>query len=149
MIALKPDVILAHTTAITATLQRESSALPIVFVNVSDPIGSGFIANLARPGGNITGVMHYEAGIVGKWLGLLKEIAPHIKRTGMMFNPETAPYAQYYVRPFEGAARSFGVEPILAPVHDDTDIAGIMDMLAHGSDAGLIVHHVESSQAHH
>ena len=76
LVALQPDVILAHTTPVTAALQQESRTIPIVFVNVSDPIGSGFVASLARPGRNLTGVLQYEAGIVGKWLAMLKEISP-------------------------------------------------------------------------
>src|SRR5262245_18582886 len=109
MIALKPDVILAHTTPITATLQRESSVLPIVFVNVSDPVGSGFIASLARPGGNITGVMHYEAGIVGKWLGLLKEITPGLTRAAILANPRTSPF-DYFFRAAQSLAPSLAIE---------------------------------------
>jgi putative tryptophan/tyrosine transport system substrate-binding protein len=83
LIVLQPDVILAHTSAVAAALLHEARGIPIVFVNVSDPIGSGFIASLARPGGNVTGVLHYEAGIVGKWLGFLKEIAPRLVRVAL------------------------------------------------------------------
>ena len=91
MVALRPDVILAQSTPITAAFQRETRAIPIVFVFVNDPIGSGFIANLARPGGNLTGLTLFEAGIAGKWLSMLKEIAPHLARAGFMFNPKTVP----------------------------------------------------------
>ena len=82
-------MILAHSTPVAAALQRESRAIPIVFVNVSDPIGAGFIASLARPGGNLTGVLHYEAGIIGKWLAMLKEIAPRLARAALVANPKT------------------------------------------------------------
>ena len=89
LVATQPDVILAHTTPVATALQRESRTIPIVFVNVSDPIGSGFIATLARPGGNFTGVLLYEPGIVGKWLAMLKEIAPRLERVALVANPKT------------------------------------------------------------
>jgi putative tryptophan/tyrosine transport system substrate-binding protein len=139
LVELQPDVILARSTPATAALKAETRTIPIVFTTVSDPIGSGFVTSFARPGGNVTGFTNFEASMGGKWLGLLKEIAPRVTRTGMMFNPETAPYAQYYVRPFETAARSFAVEPTLAPVHDDSDIAAIIETLTREPDAGLIV----------
>jgi putative tryptophan/tyrosine transport system substrate-binding protein len=90
LVALQPDVIFSHTTPITAALQRESRTIPIVFGSVADPIGSGFVANLPRPGGNITGVMQYEASVTGKWLAMLKEIAPSLVRAGFVVNPKTA-----------------------------------------------------------
>ena len=91
LVALRPDVILAHTTPMAAALQRESRAIPIVFVEVSDPINSGFVASLARPGGNLTGLLLYEEGITGKWLAMLKEIAPHLVRVALVANPKTTP----------------------------------------------------------
>ena len=89
LVALRPDVILAHSAQIAAALQRETRAIPIVFVNVNDPIGAGFVASLARPGGNLTGLLHYEEGISGKWLGLLKEIAPRLARAALWPTPRT------------------------------------------------------------
>ena len=89
LVALQPDVILAQSPSITAALQRESRAIPIVFVSVSDPIGAGFVASLARPGGNITGMMQYEAGITGKWLAMLKEISPRLARVALVGNAKT------------------------------------------------------------
>jgi ABC transporter substrate binding protein len=115
LIALRPDVILAHSTPVTAALQQETHAIPIVFVNVSDPVGSGFIASLAHPGGNITGVLLYEAGIVGKWLGLLKEIAPSLARIGLLGNPKTTPF-DYFLRSAEAAATLLSVEVIPSQV---------------------------------
>jgi len=91
LVGLQPDIILAHTTLATAALQRETRTIPIVFVNVSDPVGSGFVAGLNRPGGNITGFGLYEASLGGKWLELLSEIAPELRRVAIMFNPDTAP----------------------------------------------------------
>jgi putative tryptophan/tyrosine transport system substrate-binding protein len=93
LVELQPDVILARSTPATAALKAETRTIPIVFTTVSDPIGSGFVTSFARPGGNVTGFTNFEASMGGKWLGLLKEIAPRVTRTGMMFNPETAPYA--------------------------------------------------------
>jgi putative ABC transport system substrate-binding protein len=88
LVAMQPDVILAHTPGATIALQRETRTIPIVFVNVSDPIGMGFIASLPRPGGNLTGVLHYEATIVGKWLAMLREIAPRLTRAALLANPK-------------------------------------------------------------
>jgi putative tryptophan/tyrosine transport system substrate-binding protein len=91
-------------------VQRETTIIPVVFATVSDPVGSGFVASLARPGGNITGFVNVEASIAGKWLGLLKEVAPGIKRAGLMYNPTTATYFEYYLKPFEAAAEAAGVK---------------------------------------
>jgi putative tryptophan/tyrosine transport system substrate-binding protein len=98
LIALQPDVILAHTTPLVAALQRESSTIPIVFAAVADPVGSGFIASLPHPGRNITGVMQYEASVAGKWLAMLKEIAPNLVRAAFVANPKTASFYDYYLR---------------------------------------------------
>src|SRR5262249_47445419 len=130
LIALRPDVILAHTTSVTAALQQETRTIPIVFVNVSDPIGSGFIANLARPGGNITGVLHYEASIVGKWLVLLKEIAPNLMRIGLLGNPKTTPF-DYFLHSAEAAAASLSIAVIPGQVENSAaDIERTLGALA-------------------
>jgi putative ABC transport system substrate-binding protein len=139
LIGMAPDVILAMTTPITAALLRQTRTIPIVFVIVSDPLGSGFVESLARPGGNATGFINLESSLVEKWIELLKEIAPQVSRAAMMFNPETAPYAGYYMRPFEAAARSLGVEPIGAPVRDDADIERVIAALARDAKGGLII----------
>src|SRR5262245_23105519 len=110
LVALQPDVILAHTTPVTAALQRESRTIPIVFAAVSDPIGSGFVASLPRPGGNITGVMNYEASVIGKWLAMLKEMVPSLVRAAFVANPKTATFYNYYLQAAEAAAPSVGVE---------------------------------------
>jgi putative tryptophan/tyrosine transport system substrate-binding protein len=134
-----PDVILAQTTPITAALLRQSRTIPIVFVIVSDPVGSGFIESLARPGRNATGFVNLESTLVEKWVELLKEIAPKVSRAAMMFNPDTAPFAGYYMRPFEAAARSLAIEPIGAPVRDEADIERTIAGLAQDAKGGLVI----------
>jgi putative ABC transport system substrate-binding protein len=109
LVDLQPDVILAHTTPMTAALQGETRTIPIVFVNVADPIGSGFVESLPRPGGNITGFISWEASMAAKWLELLTEIAPGVKRVAIMFNPDTATYAiPYFLPPIVPTATSIG-----------------------------------------
>src|SRR5437870_659523 len=105
LVALQPAVIFVQSTPLVAALQRESRAIPIVFTAVSDPIGSGFVASLARPGGNLTGLLNFEASITGKWLQMLKEIAPRLARTALVANPKTTPY-DYFLRAAEVVAPS-------------------------------------------
>src|SRR6516162_11906417 len=120
LLDLQPDVILAHGTPPTAAFQRETRTIPIVFASVSDPIGDGLVASLARPNGNITGFTSQEAAMAGKWLELLTVIARGIKRVAAIFNPDTAPGGGLYVLPaFEAAARSSKVALITAPIHSD------------------------------
>jgi putative tryptophan/tyrosine transport system substrate-binding protein len=123
LVATQPDVIVTSTTHATAAAKRESSTIPIVFTVVSDPVGSGFVAALPRPGGNITGFSHTDGGMGGKWLTLLKEIAPDIKRAGIMFNPDTAPSGgKFFLGSFEASATVLGVEPVTLPVRSDGEI---------------------------
>jgi putative tryptophan/tyrosine transport system substrate-binding protein len=110
LVSLNPDVIFVNSTSATTAVQRETTIIPVVFSTVSDPVGSGFVDSLARPGGNITGFVNVEASIAGKWLGLLKEVAPGIKRAGLMYNPTTATYFEYYLKPFEAAAEAASVK---------------------------------------
>jgi ABC-type uncharacterized transport system substrate-binding protein len=120
LLATQPDVIVTSTTHATAAAKRESNTIPIVFTVVSDPVGSGFVAALPRPGGNITGFSHTDGGLGGKWLTLLKEIAPDIKRAGIMFNPDTAPSGgKFFLGSFEASAAVLGVEPVTLPVRID------------------------------
>ena len=135
LIALRPDVILAHTTPMAAALQRESRAIPIVFVEVSDPINSGFVASLARPGGNLTGLLLYEEGITGKWLAMLKEIAPHLVRAALVANPKTTPY-NYFLRTGQAAARSLEIELVPNPVESAADIERTIGSFARDPNGG-------------
>jgi ABC-type uncharacterized transport system substrate-binding protein len=139
LVALQPDLILSHTTPTTASLLQQTRTIPIIFVNVSDPVGSGFVASLPRPGGNVTGFINMEPTMSGKWLELLKEIAPRVARVAIVFNPATAPYAEYYLNPFKVAAPSFGVEPIVAPVHDASELESVVAGQAREPNTGLIV----------
>ena len=122
LVSLNPDVIFVNSTSATAAVQRETTIIPVVFATVSDPVGSGFVASLVRPGGNITGFVNVEASIAGKWLGLLKEVAPGIKRAGLMYNPTTATYFEYYLKPFEAAAEAAGVKSISLRVGNSAEI---------------------------
>jgi putative tryptophan/tyrosine transport system substrate-binding protein len=138
LVELKPDLILSHTTPTTAALLRETHSIPIIFANVSDPVGSGFVASLSRPGGNVTGFTTIENSMGGKWLELLKEISPHVNRVAFLFNPETATYAEYYLNLFKTAGTSFGVDATPAPVRDKSEIETVMATLA-GRPDGLVV----------
>src|SRR6516162_2360107 len=139
LVALQPNVILAHSTSVTAALQRESRTIPIVFAAVADPIGSGFVASLPRPGGNITGVMQYEASVTGKWLAMLKEIAPSLVRAAFVANPKTATYYDYYLQAAEAAAPSLGIEPVLTLVENATDIERAIESFASAPNGGLVL----------
>jgi putative tryptophan/tyrosine transport system substrate-binding protein len=138
LLGLQPDVLLAHAAQIVAVVQRETPAVPIVFVNVSDPIGAGFVASLARPGANLTGLLHYEAGIVGKWLALLKEIAPRLARAGLVADPKSPVY-DYFVRSANAAAPSLAIELVPGPVENAADIERFFDTFAQVSDGGLLL----------
>jgi putative tryptophan/tyrosine transport system substrate-binding protein len=140
LVDLQPDVIFASGSPATAALQRETRTIPIVFVSVTDPVGTGFVASLARPGGNITGFINLEASMGGKWLGLLTEIAPSVKRGAIMFNPATAPSrGSYFLPSFEAAARSLKVESITASVHSDAEIETVMTLLGREPGGGLVM----------
>jgi putative ABC transport system substrate-binding protein len=138
LVALQPDVIFAVSTPAIATVQRETHTIPIVFVGSSDPIGSGFVASLARPGGNLTGLMFYEVGIAGKWLGMLKEIAPRLKRAALVDNPKTTAY-DYFVRSAQAAAPSLGIEVIPTPISNATEIESSIDSFAQVPNGGLLL----------
>jgi putative tryptophan/tyrosine transport system substrate-binding protein len=139
LVALHPDLIVTQNTPGTAAMLQQTRAIPIIFVNVVDPVGSGFVANFPRPGGNVTGFISLEPTIAGKWLELLKEIEPRIAKVAFLFNPATASYAEYYLMPFKAAAPSFAVEAISAPVRDTSELESVVAALAGGPNGGLIV----------
>ena len=139
LVGLPAEVVLAGGSFPVTALRRETRTTPIVFVRVADPVSQGFVASLARPGANVTGFSSLEYDLSGKWLELLKGIAPHLGRVSLMFNPPTAPYGLGFLRSFETAAPSFAVKPIGALVHDPAEIEGTMSALGSGADGGLIV----------
>ena len=139
LVAWRPDVLLSSTTPATAALHRATTTIPIVFTVVVDPVRAGFVASLPRPGGNITGFRHTEPTFAGKWLNLLKEIAPDIKRAAIMFNPDTAPdRGNFFLELFESAARSLGIEPITLAVRSDREIQATITALGRER-AGLLL----------
>ena len=139
LVALQPDLILSHTTPTTTALLQQTRTIPIIFANVTDPVASGFVTSLARPGRNITGFATIEGSLGGKWLELLKEIAPRITRVAFLFNPATAPYAEVYLNSFKAAAPSFAVEAIAEPVHDRSELDSVFAAQAREPNGGLLV----------
>jgi putative ABC transport system substrate-binding protein len=138
LVALRPDLILSHGTPSTATLLKQTRTIPIIFAGVSDPMGSGFVASFPRPGGNVTGFITMEPTVSGKWLELLKEVAPHVARVALLFNPTTATYAEYWLDPFKAAAASFALEAIVAPVRDTAELESVLAAQAREPNGGLI-----------
>jgi putative ABC transport system substrate-binding protein len=138
LVGLQPDIILTSATAATVALQRETRTIPIVFASMGDPVALSIVAQLDRPSGNITGFANLEASLGAKWLELLAEIAPGLKRAAIMFNPDTAP-ASAYVSSLETAARSLKVVPVIAPVHSDVEIEDAIIALGREPGGGLIV----------
>jgi putative ABC transport system substrate-binding protein len=139
LVGLQPDIILTAGTPATVAVQRETRTIPIVMMNVGDPVTSGIVPRLDRPGGNVTGFANLEAGIGEKWLELLAEIAPGLKRAAIMFNPDTSLPLAYMLPAFEAAARSIKVEPIIAPVHSDVEIETSIISLGREPGGGLVV----------
>ena len=138
LVAVRPDILLARSTPTTAAFRRESETIPIVFVNIPEPVEQGFVQNLARPGGNITGVTSFESMIGGKWLQLIKEVDPRITRVAVIFNPQTAPFAGLFVRSIEAAAPGLAVEVMTMPVASDADIEAAMTDFARRPGGGLV-----------
>ena len=137
---MAPDLLLATNTPALAALQRMTDSVPIVFVQVSDPIGDGFVASLARPGGRITGLTNFEPTMGGKWLEILKEIAPGLVRVGLLFNPQTSPgRGSFYSRQIEAAAATFAMQPIPMPLRNATEIEPAIIEFARNSNSGLVI----------
>ena len=136
----RPDVIVGHTTAAVAALLRETRTIPIVFIGVTDPIGSGFVTSLSRPGGNVTGFVDLEPSLGSKWVELLKQMVPKLTRLGCIFNPVTAAGGgSYYMSSVETAASSLGVQAVAAPAHNAEEIERVLTSLAGDPAAGLVV----------
>jgi putative ABC transport system substrate-binding protein len=139
LIALRSDLIVSHATPNTASLHEITHTVPVVFVNVSDPIGSGFVISFPKPGGNITGFITMEPTMAGKWVELLKEIAPRVTNCALLFNPATAPYADYFLGPFNDAAASLAVKGTVARVRDAGELETAITTLARQPNGGLLV----------
>ena len=137
LLALEPDIILTQNTPPTASMLQQTRTVPIIFVVVADPVGSGFVGSLSRPGANVTGFTVMEPTTSGKWMELLKEIAPSVNRAALLFNPATAPFADYYLRPFKAAAASLGVKAIAARVHSKPELESVV--AAQSSATGLVL----------
>jgi putative ABC transport system substrate-binding protein len=138
LVGLQPDIILTNSTLATVALQRETRTIPIVFATAADPVANGIVARLDRPNSNITGFATNEATLGGKWLELLSEIAPGLKRAAIMFNPDTAPVSAY-MPSLETAARSLKVVPSIAPVHGAREIETAIIALGHEPGGGLVI----------
>ena len=139
LVELNPELIVGMTTPAVAALVKETKTIPIVFAGIVDPVGRGFVSNMARPGGNVTGILNFEFSMGGKWLETLKQVAPAVRRVALLFNPETAPFAPSFVRVIEGSATSFAVEPTAAPVYDTAQLERAVIDLAAKPGGGLIV----------
>lgn len=138
--ALRPACILGHSTPVVAALMQATKTIPIVFVSVTDPIGSGFVASMARPGGNATGFTILHATITGKYLSMLREITPELDRVAIIFNPDSAPGAgTFFLHPFIDSAAEFKIKPITAQVHNEAEIRSALAELGAKPGSGLIV----------
>jgi len=139
LVTLQPDLILTSSTAATAVMLQQTHTIPIIFVLVADPVGSGFVASLPRPGGNATGFTPIVKSLGGKWVELLKEIAPRVTRVTLLFNPPTATFIEGYLNPFKAAAASLGAESIVAPVNDMLGVESLVTIEAREPSSGLVV----------
>ena len=139
LVELKPDVIIGTSSPAVTALLQETKTTPIIFLQVVDPVGRGFVSNLARPGGNVTGFLNFEFSMGGKWLETLKQIAPGVRRVALIFNPDTATYSGSFVRIVEQAVPSLGMEAVAAPVHDDAELERKVTEFAAKPNGGLII----------
>ena len=139
LVGLKPELIVGMTTPAVAALVQETKTIPIVFAGIIDPVGRGFVPNMARPGGNVTGILNFEFSMGGKWLETLKQVAPEVRRVALLFNPEKAPYAPSFARVIESSAGSFAVDPITAPAQDAAELERAIVDIATKPGGGLIV----------
>src|SRR6516162_879770 len=138
LVAMTPDLIVTSSSANLTAVLRATQTIPIVFLQVSDPVAQGFVPNLAHPGGNITGLSAYEVAMAGKWLDLLKQMVPALGRVGVIFNPDTSPQSKFFLRSIESSAPSFGVTVTAAPVHDEAEIEQAIKGLIGEPNGGLL-----------
>jgi len=138
IVASQPDLIFSSSSPTTALLLAQTRTIPIVFANIIDPVGQGFVTSLSRPGGNATGLINLETSMAGKWVELLKEVMPHMARVAVPFNPASAPYANFYLDYFKSTAQSFGVEIIASPVADIAALESFVAVQAREPNTGLV-----------
>ena len=139
LVGLQPDLVLTSSTPAAGAMLQQTRTIPIVFVLVADPVGSGYVASLPRPGGNVTGFTPIVGSLGGKWVQLLNEIAPRLARVTLLFNPPTATFVEGYLSPFKTAAASLGMEAIIAPVQDMPAVESLVAAQAREPDSGLVV----------
>jgi putative ABC transport system substrate-binding protein len=138
-IALESELIVGVTTLVARALQHETRSIPLVLLNVTDPVGSGFAANLARPGGNSTGFIDLEDSLGGKWIELIRELVPRVNRVGMLFNPDTAAALDYYLPSSQAATRRLGVELVMGGVRSAGEIELFVGQVARSQDSAIAV----------
>jgi len=148
LVELQPDLILASSTPSTGAMLQQTRTIPIIFVLVADPVGSGYVASLPHPGGNATGFTPIVGSLGGKWVELLKEVAPRLARVVLLFNPPTATFIEGYMNPFKSAAAALGMEAIIAPVHDMPEVESLVTTQASEPNSGLIVIPSAFTQSH-
>jgi putative ABC transport system substrate-binding protein len=148
LVALQPDLILTQSTPAAGAMLEQTHTIPVVFVLVADPVGSGYVVSLPRPGGNATGFTPIVSSLGGKWVELLKEVAPRLARVTLLFNPPTATFIQAYLSPFKAAAASVGVEAIVAPVNGVPELQSQVTTQAREPNSGLVVIPDTFTQAH-
>jgi putative tryptophan/tyrosine transport system substrate-binding protein len=139
LVRMGPDVILVNSTPASIALHEQGGSVPAVFVQVTDPVGAGLVANLGQPGGNLTGFTTFEFSIGSKWLEMLKVVAPHVTRVALVFSPRTAPFADMFWGPIEAAAPIFDAMPIRAAVGSGVEIGAVLEAFAREPNGGLIV----------
>ena len=139
LVAMRPDAIVTNSTPVTAAVLRETKTIPVVFTVVSDPVGSGFVQTLSHPGGNATGLINIESTLAEKWIEVLAQIAPKMKRAAVMFNPKTAPYSEYYLKGLNTAATRLGITSFIATVTSPKDMEEIVLELSRDRASGLVV----------
>jgi len=139
LVRAAPDLIVASSTPVMAALKEHGGTVPTVFVQVTDPIGQGLVSSLARPGGHLTGFTTFEFTIGTKWLETLKQAAPGVTRVALVFNPQTAPFADLFRRPIEAAAASFGITPVAAGARDTEELESMGAAFAREPNGGLVV----------
>jgi putative tryptophan/tyrosine transport system substrate-binding protein len=139
LVALHPDLIVTISTPATAAVFQQTRTIPVIFVEVGDPIGSGFVTSLAQPGGNVTGFTPIVGSLGGKWVEVLRDMAPHVSKVTLVFNPPTAPFVKDYLNPFRTAAASHGVDAIVGPVNDMSELESLFTTTAREPNSGFIV----------